>query len=76
MQVHKCEDGTILVPVQNYQGTAVHMEAGALLGEARSLSADPGVLTLCTYLPHQVTRMSQLAAAMLISTLLIELIRL
>ena len=44
--VHKREDDTILVPVQNYQGIAVHIEAGALLGEARPLDSDHGVLTL------------------------------
>ena len=44
--LHKRDDGTLLVPVQNYQGMAVHMEAGALLGEIRSLEHDHKVLTL------------------------------
>ena len=44
--VHKREDGTILVPIQNYQGMAVHMAAGVLLGEARPLDANHGILTL------------------------------
>ena len=44
--LHKQDDGTLLVPVQNYQGMAVHMEAGASLGEIRSLEPDSRVLTL------------------------------
>ena len=38
--VRKREGGMILVPVQNYLGMAVHMEAGALLDEACPLASD------------------------------------
>ena len=35
--VHRSDDGTILVSVQNYQGVAVHLEAGAVLGGVHPL---------------------------------------
>ena len=44
--VHRSDDGTILVPVQNYQGVAVHLEAGAVLGGVRPLESDCNVLSL------------------------------
>ena len=44
--LHKQDDSTLLVPVWNYQGMAVHMEAGTLLGEILSLEHDHKVLML------------------------------
>ena len=44
--VHRSDDGTILIPVQNYQGVAVHLEADAVLGGVRPLESDCRVLSL------------------------------
>ena len=50
---------------QNNQGIAVHMETGALLGEACPLESDRGVLTLdeAMHLPPSVNSKSVLASS-------------
>ena len=66
--VRKREDGTILVPIQNYQGIAVHIEAGALLGEAHPLDSDHCVLTLdeAKHLPPAVHAESASASSLML----------
>ena len=56
--IHKQEldDGTIIVPVHHYQDIAVHMEAEALLEEARQFDAEHNVLAL-----HEAEHWSPLA---------------
>ena len=44
--LRKHDDGTVFVPVQNYQCMPVHLEAGVVLGEARSLDPERVVVAL------------------------------
>ena len=41
--LHKQDNGTLLVPVQNYQGMAVHVVAGVLLGKIQQSSVSPSL---------------------------------